>query len=126
MADGDRNEWTAAPVEKIANRQARAGQHRPAQAPRFVRRDSVCSQVCPSASAPGSWPRNGALALQRAVEGGPAGQDLATNRRDHRDSGDDDQTGDQGVLENFATLLVLQQIPKSLHDRLLTESHNPK
>src|SRR5439155_904461 len=57
--------------------------------------------------------------LQRAVERGPAGQHLGADRRDHRDGGDNDQTGNECVLEHFATLLIPHQlVHKLLHNHV--------
>jgi hypothetical protein len=50
------------------------------------------------------------LQLHRAVQGLPAGKDLATDRGDDGNGRHDDQAGDEGVFQHLATLLNFDTI----------------
>src|SRR5437870_9405 len=55
-------------------------------------------------------------ALQRAVNACPAGEYLRAERRDYCDCRDDDQAGDQRVLDHFATVVIVPKTFHQLHD----------
>src|SRR4051794_33750583 len=66
--------------------------------------------------------------LHRVVQRRPASNNLRADRANDGDGGNDDQTRDQGVFQNFATLLVTNQLAHEiLHDALLwlNASHIP-
>jgi hypothetical protein len=57
-----------------------------------------------------------AMGLQGTIDARPLGDHLRTERPDHRDSGDDDEAGNEHIFDDLATLIVPKDLLQSVHD----------